>query len=370
MDGTPPSWLAWFAVALPVSVVCEATGGGEGRDGGQPLGRQRKRTCARKPRGRASRRLPTRLPLAALPPSLAPPPGNLVCWAALLAVYQPGRAIAEVRPIKPNTDPINGTQVGEGRGKEGGRKGEGGLPGRGEEDRAVGWPPAPPSPLPLQVYIVVVSLLTVAAWCANTFLQRWDQGGGGCGLRRARPRASLCASGLCNCARALPHEGLCACGDAVPCRAGLSRYTGEMGVVAVVPLVAFFGFDVLDKDDFNSFLWNVVMLAMGGLALGAARRRERAAQAGGGRHPPPSRQPPPIPPPPLPCPPVCRPGEAVKSSGLLAALALDISRLVTGLTLWQVALIFSGLVRPGGRGGRLSPRPPAAGLPACRGPLG
>lgn len=45
-------------------------------------------------------------------------------------------------------------------------------------------------------------------------------------------------------------------------------YTGEMGVIAVVPLVAFFGFDVLNKDDFNSFLWNVVMLAMGGLSLG------------------------------------------------------------------------------------------------------
>ncbi|GFR50479.1 hypothetical protein Agub_g12739 [Astrephomene gubernaculifera] len=160
MDGRPPSWLAWFAVALPVSIAC-----------------------------------------------------NFLCWFLLLRVYQPGRAIAEVRPIKPNTDPVNGTQV----------------------------------------YIVVVSLLTVAAWCANTFLQ---------------------------------------------------RYTGEMGVIAVVPLVAFFGFDVLNKDDFNSFLWNVVMLAMGGLSL----------------------------------------GEAVKSSGLLEALAHDISDLVTGLSLWQVALIFSGLV--------------------------
>ncbi len=46
-----------------------------------------------------------------------------------------------------------------------------------------------------------------------------------------------------------------------------------MGVIAVVPLVAFFGFDVLNKDDFNSFLWNVVMLAMGGLSLGEEVRR-------------------------------------------------------------------------------------------------
>jgi di/tricarboxylate transporter len=41
-----------------------------------------------------------------------------------------------------------------------------------------------------------------------------------------------------------------------------------MGVVSVLPLIAFFGFGVLNKDDFNGFLWNVVMLAQGGLALG------------------------------------------------------------------------------------------------------
>jgi hypothetical protein len=50
----------------------------------------------------------------------------------------------------------------------------------------------------------------------------------------------------------------------------LQQYTGEMGVLAIIPLVAFFGFGVLSKDDFNGFLWNVVMLAMGGLALGEA----------------------------------------------------------------------------------------------------
>jgi len=63
----------------------------------------------------------------------------------------------------------------------------------------------------------VVSIITVALWCANTILQ---------------------------------------------------PYTGNMGVVAVLPMVAFFGFGVLNKDDFNGFLWNVVMLAMGGSALG------------------------------------------------------------------------------------------------------
>ena len=43
-----------------------------------------------------------------------------------------------------------------------------------------------------------------------------------------------------------------------------------MGVTATLPLVAFFGTGVLSKDDFNSMLWTVVMLAQGGLALGAA----------------------------------------------------------------------------------------------------
>ncbi len=50
----------------------------------------------------------------------------------------------------------------------------------------------------------------------------------------------------------------------------LTHITGEMGVLAILPLVMFFGFGVLSKDDFNGFLWNVVMLAMGGLALGEA----------------------------------------------------------------------------------------------------
>ncbi len=60
------------------------------------------------------------------------------------------------------------------------------------------------------------------------------------------------------------------------------RYTGEMGVLAVIPLVAFFGFDVLNKDDFNSFLWNVVMLAMGGLALGEEGRGRGGARGDAG----------------------------------------------------------------------------------------
>ncbi|TPX33227.1 hypothetical protein SmJEL517_g03805 [Synchytrium microbalum] len=55
------------------------------------------------------------------------------------------------------------------------------------------------------------------------------------------------------------------CGERV-----IEPYVGDMGILAIVPLVAFFGTGVLSKDDFNSFLWNVVILAMGGIALGKA----------------------------------------------------------------------------------------------------
>jgi di/tricarboxylate transporter len=82
--------------------------------------------------------------------------------------------------------------------------------------------PLKPSEDPLtgtQIYVILVSLATVVLWCCNSFIK---------------------------------------------------EYTGEMGVLAIVPLFAFFGAGVLTKDDFNGFLWNVVMLAMGGLALGEA----------------------------------------------------------------------------------------------------
>lgn len=58
------------------------------------------------------------------------------------------------------------------------------------------------------------------------------------------------------------------------------------------------------QDDFNSMLWNVVMLAMGGLAL----------------------------------------GEAVTSSGLLLSIAEQLQHLVQGASVWRVLVIFCGLV--------------------------
>ncbi|KAI9451365.1 SPX-domain-containing protein [Lactarius psammicola] len=48
----------------------------------------------------------------------------------------------------------------------------------------------------------------------------------------------------------------------------IEKWIGDMGVIAVIPIVAFFGTGVLKKDDFEQFLWSVVFLAMGGIALG------------------------------------------------------------------------------------------------------
>ena len=45
---------------------------------------------------------------------------------------------------------------------------------------------------------------------------------------------------------------------------------GDMGVVAIIPLVLFFGTGILTKEDFNNFLWTIIILAAGGLALGKA----------------------------------------------------------------------------------------------------
>ncbi|GAA5804679.1 hypothetical protein HPULCUR_010182 [Helicostylum pulchrum] len=79
---------------------------------------------------------------------------------------------------------------------------------------------------------------------------------------------------------------------------------GDMGVIAIVPLIAFFGSGLLTKDEFNGFLWNVIILAMGGIAL----------------------------------------GKAVESSGLLHTIAIHISERVMGLSTFQVLFVFSSLV--------------------------
>ncbi|CAL5222730.1 g5137 [Coccomyxa viridis] len=104
-----------------------------------------------------------------------------------------------------------------------------------------------------QAYVIFIALGTVALWCANS---------------------------------------------------ALDKYVGQMGIVAIIPMVFFFGFGLLNKDDFNNQLWNVVMLAMGGSAL----------------------------------------GEAVKSSGLLSAIAHGIQDLIIDYGTWEVLAIFCALV--------------------------
>jgi phosphate transporter len=79
---------------------------------------------------------------------------------------------------------------------------------------------------------------------------------------------------------------------------------GDMGVIAILPLIAFFGTGLLTKDDFNNFLWNVIMLAMGGIAL----------------------------------------GKAVESSGLLKTIASQIEVMVQGYSAFEVLFVFSCLV--------------------------
>ncbi|KAI9008168.1 SPX domain-containing protein [Gaertneriomyces semiglobifer] len=85
---------------------------------------------------------------------------------------------------------------------------------------------------------------------------------------------------------------------------GMEQVVGDMGVVAIVPIVAFYATGILTKDDWNSMLWSVVMLAMGGIAL----------------------------------------GRAVDSSGLLHAITTSITPHLQGLSPFECMIIFSGLV--------------------------
>lgn len=78
---------------------------------------------------------------------------------------------------------------------------------------------------------------------------------------------------------------------------------GDMGVIAILPMILFFGTGILTKEDFNNFLWTVVILAMGGIAL----------------------------------------GKAVTSSGLLESMDDLIQSFVAGLPLWKVLFALLGI---------------------------
>lgn len=84
----------------------------------------------------------------------------------------------------------------------------------------------------------------------------------------------------------------------------LENVFGDMGVIAIIPIVLFFGIGILTKEDFNNFPWTIIILAAGGLSL----------------------------------------GKAVRSSGLLHTLAELVSREVDGMSLYGVLVVFSVLI--------------------------
>ena len=79
---------------------------------------------------------------------------------------------------------------------------------------------------------------------------------------------------------------------------------GDMGVIAIIPMVLFFGTGILTKEDFNNFLWTIIILAAGGLTL----------------------------------------GKAVSSSGLLRTIAKGITENVAGMSVYGVLVVFCALV--------------------------
>lgn len=84
----------------------------------------------------------------------------------------------------------------------------------------------------------------------------------------------------------------------------LEEIFGDMGVVAIIPIVLFFGTGILTKEDFNNFLWTIIILAAGGLSL----------------------------------------GKAVSSSGLLDTIAGRITEKVGGMSLYGVLVVFTALI--------------------------
>jgi phosphate transporter len=84
----------------------------------------------------------------------------------------------------------------------------------------------------------------------------------------------------------------------------LENVFGDMGVIAIIPIVLFFGIGILTKEDFNNFPWTIIILAAGGLSL----------------------------------------GKAVRSSGLLHTVAGIVTAKVEGMSLYGVLVVFSTLI--------------------------
>ncbi|KAI8147334.1 SPX domain-containing protein [Fennellomyces sp. T-0311] len=113
---------------------------------------------------------------AALPISII---SLLICWGLLLLVYRPDKATPHLNKIKPTKGKITKAQI----------------------------------------YVMFITIATIALWCAETAME-----------------------------------------DSI----------GSTGVIALIPLFMFFGTGILKKDDLHQFLWSVVVLAQGGMALGHA----------------------------------------------------------------------------------------------------
>lgn len=79
---------------------------------------------------------------------------------------------------------------------------------------------------------------------------------------------------------------------------------GNMGVIAIIPMFLFFGTGILTKEDFNNFLWTIIILAAGGLSL----------------------------------------GKAVESSGLLHVFAGNITENIKDFSLFSILSIFAVLI--------------------------
>ncbi|GAA6050403.1 hypothetical protein JCM3770_004020 [Rhodotorula araucariae] len=79
---------------------------------------------------------------------------------------------------------------------------------------------------------------------------------------------------------------------------------GDMGIIAILPVVAFYGSGILRKADFDHSPWSIVFLAMGGIAL----------------------------------------GKAVLSSGLLDDIDHEIQQIVFGMDIWPILALFSVIV--------------------------
>ncbi|KAK4461153.1 SPX domain-containing protein [Cladorrhinum samala] len=85
---------------------------------------------------------------------------------------------------------------------------------------------------------------------------------------------------------------------------GLEDVFGDMGVIAIIPIVLFFGTGILTKEDFNNFPWTIIILAAGGLSL----------------------------------------GKAVNSSGLLHTVTEEITARVRDFSLYGILVVFSTLI--------------------------